>query len=99
MGCDFLNNVMFQAQGTVSLPFECVVAVSVDDAEAQVYRYPNWGSALGTSLVSSNQSDVYNLADDFRKLMDVVDNSVDGIREQLTIHIPTHHTPRRRGGI
>lgn len=99
MGCDFLNNVMFHAQGVVSLPFECVVGVSVDDAETQVYRYPNWGSALGTSLVSSNQSDVYNLADDFRKLMDVVDNSVDGIREQLTIHIPTHHTPRRRGGI
>lgn len=99
MGCDFLDNVMFHAQGVVSLPFECVVAVSVDDVEAQVYRYPNWGAALGTSLVSSNQADVYNLADDFRKLMDVVDNSVDDIREQSTIYIPTQRTPRRRGGI
>lgn len=96
-GCDFVNAVMFHAQGTISLPYECITAVSVDDAEAQRYRYANWSSALGTSLVSNNQEDVYNLADDFRKLMDVVDNSVDDIREKSTLYIPPHHTPRRRG--
>lgn len=98
-GCDFLSNVLFHAHGTVSMPFECVAAVSVDDQEAQVYRYPNWGSALGTSLVSNSQEDVYHLADDFRKLMGVVDESVEDIREQSTIYIPQSPTPRRRGGI
>lgn len=99
-GCDFVDNVMFHVQGTISTQYACDLAVSIDDAEEQVYNYPNYASALATSLVSSNQEDVYHVADDMRKLLEVVKNTADQIHEESTIYIPpTSPRPRSRGGI
>lgn len=99
-GCDFVDNIMFHVQGTISTLFECELAVSVDDADEQVYRYPSYAAALGTSLVSSDQTDVYHIADDMRKLMDVVDASVEERQQDRILYVPPSTSkPRNRGGI
>ncbi len=98
-GCDFVDNVMFHVQGTISTQYECTLAVSVDDEEDQVYRYPSFAAALDTSLVSTSQEDVYHIADDMRKLLEVTDSTADSMYEESTLYIPSSPRPRNRGGI
>lgn len=76
-GCPWVESLQFLVTGDISLRFESTVSVSVDQDQENIYRFANYADALATPLITDNQDDSYAIANDLKKLINIIDDTFD----------------------
>lgn len=94
-GCPWVDQLEFLITGDVSLRFESTVSVSVDQDQENIYRFANYADALATPLITDNQEDSYDIANDIKKLINIIDETADEMQRDAAIE-PSRKSDRSR---